>query len=74
MQDCEADLRELSLQKHKILESIIAEKTMNMQELESELSKEKSDNKKLEEGLKEKQAVLESYEKRFLNIRSLIEK
>lgn len=57
-----------------MLETIIANKTDEINELESELAKERADCRKLDEGLKEKQAVLESYEKRFLGVRSLIER
>jgi hypothetical protein len=37
-----------------MLENIIAEKSVTIQELESELSKEQADCRKLEQGLKEK--------------------
>jgi len=37
-----------------MLESIIAEKTQAIYELENELTLEKADNKKLEDGLKDK--------------------
>ena len=74
MQDCENDLRELAFQKHKMLEAVIADKTETIQELESELYKEQADKRKLEEGFKEKHAILKSYEQRFLGVRSLIEK
>ena len=57
-----------------MLENIIAEKTVAIQELESDLLKEQADCRKLEQGLKEKQTVLESYESRFISVRGLIEK
>lgn len=57
-----------------MLENIIAEKSVTIQVLESDLLKEQADCFKLEQGLKEKQAILESYEARFLGVRSLIEK
>lgn len=57
-----------------MLEAIIAEKTQTVIELENQLAKEQADNCKLELGLKEKSAVLESYEKRFIGVRSLIER
>jgi hypothetical protein len=57
-----------------MLENIIAEKSVTIQVLESDLLKEQADCLKLEQGLKEKQAILESYEARFLGVRSLIEK
>lgn len=57
-----------------MLEQIIADKSVSIQCLESELAKERSDCQKLEQGIKEKQSVLESYERRFLSVRSLIER
>lgn len=72
--DYEQGLRELHLAKQKMLEEIIADKTIRIEELENELLREQNDNQKLEQGLQDKQSLLESYEKRFLGIRSLIER
>lgn len=46
---------------------------MQIDELESDLKMVKGDNEKLEKSLTERHSVLESYEQRFLSVRSIIE-
>ena len=67
-------MQDLAVLRMKTLEQIIKDKVELVLQLENDLKKEKHDSEKLEKGLFDRQTVLESYETRFIQVRSIIEK
>ena len=70
----ERDLQELSKLRLETLESIIQEKLIQLEQLNNECIAERTTVTSLRDQVQERQKVIENYEGRFLQVRSIIEK